>query len=78
MYSNRRRVSEKEKMRVHQLASRHTSSVPSLLMTMQPTHVYMGQLVFSKVQTSNLNLDIYVHKWIRGLMAMRLQEVKNP
>ncbi|KAL3378502.1 hypothetical protein AABB24_004430 [Solanum stoloniferum] len=48
MFSNRRRVPEKEKMKVHQLASRHTSSVPSLLMTMQPTHVYMGQLKLPK------------------------------
>ncbi|XP_059293754.1 B3 domain-containing protein REM16-like [Lycium ferocissimum] len=46
--SNRRQVPEKEKIRVHQLASRHTSSVPSVLMTMQPTHVNMGQLKLPK------------------------------
>ncbi|KAK4367699.1 hypothetical protein RND71_011491 [Anisodus tanguticus] len=49
MFSNRRQVPEKEKIRVHGLASRQRSSVPCVLMTMQPTHVYMGQMVFSKV-----------------------------
>lgn len=48
VFSNRRQVPEKEKIKVHQLASRHKSSVPSVLMTMQPTHVYMGQLKLPK------------------------------
>ncbi|KAJ8546120.1 hypothetical protein K7X08_018703 [Anisodus acutangulus] len=48
MFSNRRQVPEKEKIRVHGLASRHTSSVPSVLITMQPTHVYMGQMKLPK------------------------------
>ncbi|MCD7448869.1 hypothetical protein HAX54_046963 [Datura stramonium] len=48
MFSNRRQVSEKEKIKVHRRASRHTSSMPSVLMTMQPTHVYMGQLKLPK------------------------------
>ncbi|KAM3252827.1 hypothetical protein T459_06661 [Capsicum annuum] len=47
-YSNRRQVPEKEKMRVHQQASRHTSSVPCVLMKMKPTHVYNGQLKFPR------------------------------
>ncbi|XP_016514932.1 B3 domain-containing protein REM16-like [Nicotiana tabacum] len=46
MFSNRRQVTEKEE--VFQQASRHKSSVPFFLMTMQPTHVYLGQLKLPK------------------------------
>ncbi|KAM3363583.1 hypothetical protein P3S68_018437 [Capsicum galapagoense] len=42
-YSNKSQVPEKEEMRVHQQDSRHSSSVPSVQMTMKPTHVNMSQ-----------------------------------
>ncbi|THF97087.1 hypothetical protein TEA_001898 [Camellia sinensis var. sinensis] len=38
--TNRRQVTEEEKQRAYRLATRHSSDLPSVLITMQPSHVY--------------------------------------
>ncbi|KAI8020233.1 hypothetical protein LOK49_LG04G01029 [Camellia lanceoleosa] len=38
--TNRRQVTEEEKQRAYQLATRHSSDLPSVLITMKPSHVY--------------------------------------
>ncbi|XP_016432496.1 B3 domain-containing protein REM16-like [Nicotiana tabacum] len=67
IFSNRHREE------VFQQASRHKSSVPSFLMTMQPTHVYLGQLKLpkkwanrymrKKYETINLRIPSSGRRW---------------
>ncbi|CAL5326299.1 unnamed protein product [Camellia sinensis] len=64
--TNRRQVTEEEKQKAYRLATRHSSDLPSVLITMQPSHVYKFFLLMQTIPK----------KWAVRHISSKSQEIQ--